>query len=350
MLDPHILANLGAALFAPAVAVAALVALDTAGVAPTAGTTAIAAASGAASVLAADRLRRLVRRTASRGGRPTRQTPAGPSTNKLERDLRRSIERDELVLHYQPQGDLRTGSITGAEALVRWNHPRLGLLAPEHFIPLAEESGFILELGEWVLERACEQAARWQDLAPADFAVAVNLSPRQFELQQVDDVVASVLSRTGLPSHRLELEVTERLALHEPGEVTATLSRLREMGVRCSIDDFGTGYSALSYLDRLPVSGLKIDKTFVQSITSLSTAAPVVRAVIALARDLGLDVVAEGVETEPQLAFLLSHGCDHVQGFLLGRPVPATEFEVLLMLERVTTAPEGLGATPVLRH
>jgi EAL domain-containing protein (putative c-di-GMP-specific phosphodiesterase class I) len=260
------------------------------------------------------------------------------------------VHHGEFTVEYQPLVDLAEGSILGAEALVRWNHPRLGLLAPEHFIPLAEESGFILELGEWVLERACEQAARWQDLAPADFAVAVNLSPRQFELQQVDDVVASVLSRTGLPSHRLELEVTERLALHEPGEVTATLSRLREMGVRCSIDDFGTGYSALSYLDRLPVSGLKIDKTFVQSITSLSTAAPVVRAVIALARDLGLDVVAEGVETEPQLAFLLSHGCDHVQGFLLGRPVPATEFEVLLMLERVTTAPEGLGATPVLRH
>jgi diguanylate cyclase (GGDEF)-like protein len=269
----------------------------------------------------------------------------------LESDLHRAIERNELVVHYQPKVDLRTGQITGAEALVRWDHPRLGVLPPDHFIPLAEESGFILPLGEWVLEEACRQAKRWQDLGFPGFSVAVNLSPRQFQMQQVSDVVASVLRRTELAPERLEVEVTEGLALHEPDEVTSTLTDLQAMGVRCSIDDFGTGYSGLSYLDRFPVSGLKIDKCFVQAIEAPGGEAPIVRAVIAMAKGLLLDVVAEGVETDAQLEFLRANGCDQIQGFLFSQPVPAHEFEVLLMLERVSPGPGRIraGYRPPLR-
>jgi diguanylate cyclase (GGDEF)-like protein len=260
----------------------------------------------------------------------------------LESELHDAISRDELVLHYQPKVELRSGQITGAEALVRWQHPRLGLLGPDRFVPLAEDSGFILELGEWVLEQACQQALAWQQMGFPDFSVAVNLSPRQFQLQRVEDVVASVLRRTELAPGLLELEVTESLAMQDPEEVTASLADLRSLGVRCSIDDFGTGYSGLSYLDRFPVSGLKIDKSFVQAIERPSGEAPIVRAVIAMAKGLLLDVVAEGVETESQLSFLRTNGCDQIQGFLFSRPVPVEEFQVLLMLERVAP-PAGYG-------
>jgi EAL domain-containing protein (putative c-di-GMP-specific phosphodiesterase class I) len=259
-------------------------------------------------------------------------TATAPDT--LVAELRHAIARDQLVLHYQPKADLRTGAITGAEALVRWNHPTLGELPPDDFIPLAEESGLIAEIGTWVLQQACGQSKAWDDLLPADFTVAVNLSPRQFHLQRVDEVVLGALRATGLAACRLELELTEGHALHQRDDVTRSLSRLVDLGVRCSIDDFGTGYSGLSHLSQLPVTGLKIDKSFVQEIHTTTDRAPIIRAVIALAGDLRLDVVAEGVETQCQLEFLRSNGCHEAQGFYLGRPVPADEFEILLLLDR----------------
>jgi EAL domain-containing protein (putative c-di-GMP-specific phosphodiesterase class I) len=252
----------------------------------------------------------------------------------LADDLRHAVAHNQLVLHYQPKADLRTGRITGAEALVRWHHPVVGELPPDNFIPLAEDTGLIAEIGTWVLEEACRQSQVWDELLPADFTVAVNLSPRQFHLQRVDEVVIGVLRSTGLAASRLELELTEGHALHQRDDVTRSLSRLVDLGVRCSIDDFGTGYSGLSHLSQLPVTGLKIDKTFIQQIHTTSDRAPIIRAVIALAVDLNLDVVAEGVETRCQLEFLRSNGCHEAQGFYLGRPVPADEFEILLLLDR----------------
>jgi EAL domain-containing protein (putative c-di-GMP-specific phosphodiesterase class I) len=277
-------------------------------------------------------LDRIERRRGSRHRHPTSGTILPP----LSEELSRSIEQGQLVLHYQPKADLETGAVTGAEALVRWNHPTLGMLAPDDFIPLAEENGFIAELGAWVLAEACAQTMRWEGLLSRDFTMSVNLSPRQFQLHEVDDVVVATLRSSGLAPSRLELELTEGQALHQRNHVNRSLSRLVELGVRCSIDDFGTGYSGLSHLSDLPVTGLKIDKSFVQAIDSTTDRAPIIRAVVALAADLSLDVVAEGVETQHQLEFLRRNGCHEAQGFHLGRPVPADQFEILLLLDRST--------------
>ena len=260
----------------------------------------------------------------------------------LESELHTAIERDELVLHYQPKVNLRTGRIDGAEALVRWQHPTLGLLGPDEFVPLAEETGLIGPLGEWVLEQACAQSQAWRDAGFPPVRVAVNLSARQFQLAKMEDVVASVLRRTGLDPSRLELELTETLAFQDPAAITATLEDLRTMGVHSSIDDFGTGYSGLSYLDRFPVTSLKIDKSFVSRIGPDRPDSPIVLAVIALAKGLNMEVVAEGVETEQQLEFLREHGVDQMQGFLFSQAVPAEQFESLLMLETVSPGPGRL--------
>jgi diguanylate cyclase (GGDEF)-like protein len=248
----------------------------------------------------------------------------------LETSLHKAIERDELVLHYQPKVELRTGAIVGMEALVRWEHPSLGLVLPGEFIPAAEETGLIVPLGEWALDEACRQTKEWTDAGHSALTVSVNLSPRQFQHLEVGDMVARVLRSTGLDPRALELELTESLALQDPDAITATLRDLRDMGVQCSIDDFGTGYSGLHYLTRFPIDKLKIDRFFVNEISSGGGNARIVAAVIALAHGLRLGVIAEGVETDEQLRFLLDNGCDEMQGFLFSEPIPAAAFEELL--------------------
>lgn len=248
----------------------------------------------------------------------------------LESQLHTAIEHGELRLHYQPKIHLPTGRVMGMEALLRWEHPELGLLQPADFVPLAEESGLIVPVGEWALHEACRQNQEWVRAGFEPLVVAVNLSLRQFQHQRIEDVTARILRSTGLDPCLLELEVTESLAMHDPEAVRATLLDLRELGVTCSIDDFGTGYSGLSHLTGFAIDKLKIDKSFVATIDT-DREAPIVVAVVALARGLGLEVVAEGVETTEQLERLRELGCDEMQGFLFSRPVPAEHFEQLLM-------------------
>jgi diguanylate cyclase (GGDEF)-like protein len=249
---------------------------------------------------------------------------------ELGSQLRTAADRDELVLYYQPKVDLRTGRIVGSEALVRWRHPEHGLMSPSEFIPLAEETGIIVELGRWVLERACQQNREWQALTTWPLTVSVNLSVRQFQQDSVTDMVASTLRRTGLEPHCLELELTETMALHGPDAMREALHDLRAMGVQCSIDDFGTGYCGLSHLTRFPLDRLKIDKSFVDQIKVTEADAAVVAAIIAMGHSLGLEVVAEGVETEEQLEYLMSCGCDQVQGYIFSHPLPPDGFADLL--------------------
>jgi diguanylate cyclase (GGDEF)-like protein len=257
----------------------------------------------------------------------------------LETDLRHAVERGELVIHYQPRIDLLSGSIVGAEALVRWNHPHHGLLPPDDFIPLAEEAGLIGVLGEWVLQHACVQGAAWHDLTP-EFTMAVNVSARQFENDQLPTVVAAALRSSRLAANSLELELTESLALQDPDHVAALLTELRDMDVRCSIDDFGTGYSGLHYLDRFPITAIKIDRSFLLPVSSERPGSAIVSAMIALARGLGIEVVAEGVENRDQADFLVGEGCDQAQGYYYGHPLPAADFEHMLV-ESITTAEGG---------
>ena len=248
----------------------------------------------------------------------------------LETSLRSSLELGRLTVHYQPKLSTDDGRVTGVEALARWEHPQLGFIPPSAFIPLAEETSLIANLGEWVLETACLQARAWHQQGLAALPVAVNISPRQFERQSVVRMVADVLGRTGLDPSLLELEVTESVLVEHMENTAASLAELRAMGVRCSIDDFGTGYSALTYLAEMPVDAVKIDPSFVRRIDAENGAAPIVGAVVALAHSLNLQVVAEGVETLAQLEFLTRHGCDQVQGFLFSPPVPADRIPALV--------------------
>jgi diguanylate cyclase (GGDEF)-like protein len=268
----------------------------------------------------------------------------------LEDGLRAAVECGRLAVHYQPKLDVATGTITGIEALARWQHPRLGFIPPWAFIPLAEESSLVATLGEWVLDVACTQARRWQDQGLPAVPVAVNLSPRQFAHQQVVETVTEVLRRSRLDPALLELEVTESVLMDHMGTVAESLNELRAMGLRCSIDDFGTGYSALTYLAKMPVDAIKIDRSFVQAIDEEGGGSePIVGAVIALAHSLRLEVVAEGVETDAQLHFLESHGCDQVQGYRFSPPVAAAEMATLLRNpERLFTDwREELASRPV---
>jgi diguanylate cyclase (GGDEF)-like protein len=244
----------------------------------------------------------------------------------LETDLRRALEREELVLHYQPIVRADTGAITGAEALVRWQHPSLGLLLPSEFIPIAEENGLIVPLGEWVLRTACAQNRAWQDAGFAPLRIAVNLSSRQIRQGTLVTTVRAALEAAGLDPRWLSLELTESVLMERQHEAVAALHRLRALGVQLSIDDFGTGYSSLSYLKHFPVDSLKIDRTFVRDLIAVPDDAAITAAVIAMAHALELKVVAEGVETHEHLAFLRGQGCDEVQGHLVGRAVPADRF------------------------
>jgi EAL domain-containing protein (putative c-di-GMP-specific phosphodiesterase class I) len=244
----------------------------------------------------------------------------------LEADLRRAIQNGELVLHYQPQIDFSTQRIVGAEALIRWQHPRLGFLPPLEFIPMAEDTGLILPIGDWVLRTACNQVTLWEQAGLGNLRVAVNVSARQFQQKNFLERVAQIVGETAISPSSLELEITETSIMTNAAQVVVLLSELKRMGVRIAIDDFGIGYSSLGYLKRLPIDRLKIDRTFVSDATSDPDDAAIVMAIITLAHNLRLKVMAEGVETEEQLRFLQLLKCDEGQGYLFGKPMPADLF------------------------
>ena len=252
-----------------------------------------------------------------------------PDRLAMENDLRKALDRHEMELHYQPKFNLRSGDISGMEALVRWRHPDHGLLLPGEFIPLAEEIGFIVPLGRWVLREACRQNKLWHEEGLIPLRVAVNISAAQLREDGFADSVALALRETRLDARYLELEITESVVMQNASTALLVLDRLSHMGIHLAIDDFGTGYSSLSYLKRFPIKTLKIDRSFIQDLPNQSDAL-IVEAIQALGRSLKLQVVAEGVETPAQLEFLKSHGNGHYQGFLGGRPVPAAEFRRLL--------------------
>jgi diguanylate cyclase (GGDEF)-like protein/PAS domain S-box-containing protein len=243
----------------------------------------------------------------------------------LQQDLRAAIVRDEIELHYQPQA-LISGKITGFEALVRWHHPRQGLVSPATFIPLAEESGIIVELGEWILRAACREAASW----PRPLSIAVNLSPVQFRYGDLPKLVHEILLQTGLAPSRLELEITEGVLIGDFNRAVSILRRLKALGVRIAMDDFGTGYSSLSYLQSFPFDKLKIDQSFIANLGHSQQAATIVRAAIALGRGLDMPVLAEGVETDEQVKFLAAESCNEIQGYLVGRPKPIADYAALV--------------------
>ena len=241
---------------------------------------------------------------------------------KMQLRIREGIERNEFYLHYQPQLDVATRRVTGVEALIRWRSPELGALSPASFIPIAEQTNLILPIGAWVLQEACRQSRRWQEeqgLPPV--TMAVNVSVRQFQARNLVGVVENALKESGLDPCHLEIEVTESVFMEDVENAIATCQRLHEMGVRLSLDDFGTGYSSLAYLSRMPFDKIKIDRSFVQDITSNPTNAAIANATIALAQNLNMAVLAEGVEEEAQLDFLYRNGCAFIQGFLFSRPL-----------------------------
>ncbi|MBI5784889.1 MAG: EAL domain-containing protein [Rhodocyclales bacterium] len=248
----------------------------------------------------------------------------------ISSQLRHAVERDELRLHFQPQLSLASGQIVGVEALVRWQHAVQGLVPPGAFIPVAEETGMIIAISEWVLREACRRAKEWQDIRTPGIRIAVNLSARHFRYNNLPETVASVLAETGLEARLLELELTESAIMQDPGKAVRIVDRLKNLGVRISLDDFGTGYSSLAYLSRFAIDRLKIDQSFVRDITTNPVNASIATATIAMAHKLGKIVVAEGVETEAQMQFLRRHDCDEMQGYLFSRPVPAEDLQVIL--------------------
>jgi diguanylate cyclase (GGDEF)-like protein/PAS domain S-box-containing protein len=245
---------------------------------------------------------------------------------EMESRLRRALERQQFLLHYQPRVDLASGRIIGTEALIRWRVPEQGMIPPGSFIPLAEETGLIVPIGRWVLLTACAQNKAWQDAGLPPIVVSVNVSARQFRHDNLVETVASVLAQTGLDGRYLEIELTESMVMHDAAKLAAMLVELKKLGVQISVDDFGTGYSSLSYLKRFPVDRLKVDRSFVQDIASDHDDATIVRTIIALGHNLSLKVVAEGVETEEQVNFLRQNHCDEMQGYYFGKPMPAEEF------------------------
>ncbi len=261
----------------------------------------------------------------------------------LESDLRRALEQKEFIVHYQPKIEAVGKQIVGMEALVRWQHPALGLVSPAEFIPLAEETGLIAPLGEWVLHTACAQNKAWQDAGLEHLRVSVNLSLRQFRQADLVEMIERTLAETGLAPECLELELTESSMMKDAPRAVETLNRLRNLGIRISIDDFGSGYSSLSYLKHLPIDVLKIDQTFVRDMNTDPNDAAIVMAIITLAHSLNLTAIAEGVETEDQFNLLRLLRCDEVQGYLFSKPVPAEAFETLLR-EKQSAAP----GTPAL--
>jgi diguanylate cyclase (GGDEF)-like protein len=244
----------------------------------------------------------------------------------IEAGLRRALERDELALAYQPKINVRSRRITGAEALLRWTHPVRGPISPAQFIPIAEDTGLIRQIGAWVMRRACAQAKAWADAGLALSTMAVNVSSMEFRDDSFLDGLFTILDDTGLPAHALELELTESVLMKHVETAAVTLGTLRDQGVQIAIDDFGTGYSSLSYLRKFPIDALKIDQSFVAGIANAADDASIVTAVIGMARSLNLRVVAEGVETREQAKFLQVHECDEAQGYYFSKPVTAEQF------------------------
>jgi EAL domain-containing protein (putative c-di-GMP-specific phosphodiesterase class I) len=249
-----------------------------------------------------------------------------PERLMMENDLRHAVARREFALYYQPKVDLTNGSVVGMEALLRWQHPSKGLVSPDEFIPLAEDTGLIVPIGRWVIEEACAQNKAWQRAGMPHLRVAINISAVQFKQKDLLDTIKYALETSGLSPEFLEVEVTETVVMQNASQAIVTLEKLSEMGIHVSIDDFGTGYSSLSYLKRFPIDKLKIDRSFIREISSDRDDAAIVRATIALAHNLRLRVIAEGVETEDQLQFLRALGCDEYQGYYKSKPLPANEF------------------------
>ena len=252
----------------------------------------------------------------------------------MESKLKRALEREELSLHYQAKVEIETGRIIGVEALLRWYNPEMGQVSPARFIPIAEETGVIVPIGEWVLETACRQAQTWRQAGLAPVNMAVNFSSHQFRRGGLIASVEQVLASTGWDAQWLELELTESVIMENAEETIRILNQLKQMGITLSVDDFGTGYSSMAYLKRFPLDVVKIDQSFVKDITTDANDATIIKAIIALARGLSLTSIAEGVETEEQLNFLRRHGCDQVQGYLVNRPLPAEQMEQLLRAEQ----------------
>ncbi len=277
-----------------------------------------------------------------------------PERQMLERGLRDAVANGELVVHYQPRVNTATRRVLGFEALVRWQHPTLGMIAPGQFIPMAEETGLIVPIGEWVLRTACAQAKAWQDRGHRPVQMAVNLSAVQFRTPELFQVVTRALADTGLAPDRLELELTESMLMTDPRSTIATLKRLKSAGIQLAIDDFGTGYSSLSYLKKFPIDALKVDQSFVREVTTNPEDAAITTAIILLGHSLKLNVIAEGVETESQLSFLRVLQCNELQGFLISRPVEASRAEAFLAQPapapasacRRTRLGPGMGSDP----
>ncbi len=274
--------------------------------------------------------------TAKQVGRNKVQSYA-PGMNKgsqdivrLESDLHIALAQQQFELHFQPKVDIKTGMVSSAEALVRWRHPERGMISPADFIPLAEECGLIGGIGNWVVREACRQGRAWQDEGFPPLRIAVNLSASQFRASNLVELIRAALTHASFDPHSLEVEITETAVMSDPEESIKTLERLSEMGVLISVDDFGTGYSSMSYLRRLPIDRLKIDRSFINEITARADDASIVQAIVSLAHSLRLKVIAEGVETIAQLDFLKSIGCDQYQGFHFSRPLPVREFETLM--------------------
>jgi predicted signal transduction protein with EAL and GGDEF domain len=249
---------------------------------------------------------------------------------QLGQELRRALDRKEFTLAYQPKIDLATGKPCGAEALLRWSHPERGTVGPLEFIPALEESGLIVPVGEWVLERACSDLKRWQAAGMPAIPVAVNLSARQFRQQDLDARIRAIVDSAGIDPSLIELEITESQLMHDPEHATRILRALSDAGLRIAIDDFGTGYSSLAYLTRFPLASLKIDRSFVRHVLSEAADATIVRTIIDMAHTLGFTVIAEGVESGKQADFLRKLGCEQGQGFLFARPMPAADFGDLM--------------------
>jgi diguanylate cyclase (GGDEF)-like protein/PAS domain S-box-containing protein len=261
----------------------------------------------------------------------------------IEESLRRALDRQEFMLHYQPKVNLRTGAITGAEALIRWEHPTRGPLLPAQFIPIAEDCGLILPIGNWVLRQACQQAEAWADAGLPMTTMAVNVSAMEFRDENFLQGLFAVLSETGINPRCLQLELTESVLMKRAEPLTDVLHILREWGVQVAIDDFGTGYSSLSYLRRFSVDALKIDQSFVRQIAAGGRDAAIVTAVISMAHSLKLLVIAEGVETQDELEFLQAHNCDEAQGYYFSRPVPHQQFATLLKSDLKESVARNLG-------
>lgn len=269
---------------------------------------------------------------------------------EMENGLRKAIERQEFLLHYQPKVDLRDGSITGFEALLRWQRPGKGLVSPAEFVPLLEDTGLIVPVGEWLIDTACAQIGAWRRAGIEPRPIAINLSARQFTDKNLAATIKRCLEVHFVESHLLELEITESSLVNNTEEAIATLKYLKSLGLHISIDDFGTGYSSLSYLKRFPLDALKVDRSFVRDITTDTDDAAITHAIISMAHSLGLKVIAEGVETEAQLTFLASHGCEQMQGYLFSKPVPAGECGEMLRTGRrlalPASTPEANNGSP----